>query len=332
MTSLADAYEGRVGVEVSRRRLFLGLGLFVSGALLTAVGVVVASTDLLTSLGLVSDRMAAWRRAGVLAGLGVPAVIAGVFTVLPSGRRVKAASTIGASVSVLGVALFWYAYPAHWAGYGQQLTLPVTGVYFFGVTASVWSLFVGIANFKRRNAPGGTVTLQVTKGGETKVVEVARSELRSKGVGGVGVFGGGPDGDVETQTGPGAAETSTTSTDGSTVTRANRGGESASTAAQATTSADPGGPTGGAGGERARTASAGAASDGGLEDDEIRSLSGDGELVGAGESARDLADRYCGNCEHFRYVRSEDGMRPYCGFHGEAMDDMEACEEWEPNH
>jgi len=24
-------------------------------------------------------------------------------------------------------------------------------------------------------------------------------------------------------------------------------------------------------------------------------------------------------------------MVPYCGFHGETMDDMDACDEWTPN-
>lgn len=313
MTSLADAYEGHVGKVVDHRRLYLGLGLFGAGALLTALGVIVASTDLLSALGLVDGRMAAWRRAGVLAGLGVPAVIAGVFTVLPSSQRIKAAATIGASVSVLGVALFWYAYPAHWAGYGQQLTLPVTTVYFFGMTTSVWCLFVGIANLKRRNDPGGTVSLKVTKGGETRVVEVPRSELDSKGVGGVGVFGSGPDGDVETQTG--SLGESSGGTGGGKVSRDPNAGR------------EPTNP-------RAAKADlqAGPASDGGMNDNDITPLSGEGELVSTSESARNLADRYCGNCEHFQYVRSEGGMQPYCGFRGDTMDDMESCEEWEPNH
>jgi hypothetical protein len=331
MTSLAEAYEGRVGEVASRRRLYMGFGLFVSGALLTAAGVVVASTDLLSSMGLVADRMGAWRRAGVLAGLGVPAVIAGVFTVLPSSRRIKAAATIGASVSVLGVALFWYAYPAHWAGYGQELTLPVTGVFFFGMTTSVWCVFVGIANFKRRNDPGGTVSLRVTKGGETKVVEVPRSEVDDGGVsGGVGIFGSEVDVGVETQTGPSGNSSSGQSNGGQSASRTSGSSASAATAdAKQSGSTAKTGATGGAG---AAAKPSPATSDGGVSENDITSLRAEGEVVGTGESARDLADRYCGNCEHFRYVRSDGGMKPYCGFHGEPMDDMESCEEWESNH
>jgi len=342
MTSLADAYGGRVAEEVGRRRLTLGIGLFVVGVLLTAVGVVVAATDVLSAFGL--DRMAAWRRAGVLAGLGVPAIIGGVFTVMPSSSRVKAAATIGGSVSVLGVALFWYAYPTHWAGYGKDLTLLVTSVYFFGTTASVWAMFVGIANFKRRNNPGGTVSLKVTKGGETRVVEVPRAELKEGGVGGVGLFGSTSGGHVETQTaGPGGP----TSTDGATVMEGSSSGGSGSSPGGSTggsggggksSSRDAGGGTAGpeaptGAGQDARAATkAGGVSDGGIGDDDITSLKGDGRIVSSTASARDLADRYCGNCEHFRYVRSEQGMEPYCGFHNRSMDDMEACEDWEPNH
>ncbi len=52
------------------------------------------------------------------------------------------------------------------------------------------------------------------------------------------------------------------------------------------------------------------------------------------ESGSDVpSDRYCGNCQHFEYVRSSSsGMVPYCGRHETAMNDMDACEEWEPNN
>jgi len=42
-------------------------------------------------------------------------------------------------------------------------------------------------------------------------------------------------------------------------------------------------------------------------------------------------DEYCGNCTHFDYVDTDDGMQPYCGLYEEEMDDMEACEWWERN-
>jgi hypothetical protein len=41
-------------------------------------------------------------------------------------------------------------------------------------------------------------------------------------------------------------------------------------------------------------------------------------------------DAYCGSCRSFQYVRTDAGMRPYCARHDELMDDMDACEQWEP--
>jgi hypothetical protein len=48
-------------------------------------------------------------------------------------------------------------------------------------------------------------------------------------------------------------------------------------------------------------------------------------------AARDgPGDTYCGNCAEFDYVRTDDGMRPYCAHYDELMDDMEACDSWTP--
>jgi hypothetical protein len=46
---------------------------------------------------------------------------------------------------------------------------------------------------------------------------------------------------------------------------------------------------------------------------------------------RGRPDEYCGNCEHFKYVRLDDELVPYCGLHEDLMDDMDACEQWEEN-
>ncbi|MFB6244051.1 MAG: ribonuclease BN, partial [Halobaculum sp.] len=205
MTSLAEVYEGKVGEEADRRRLYLGVGTFLVGSLLAAAGIVVVGTQS-GDATIESIRNARWL-AGVLAGVGVPAVFLGVFAVLPAGRVTRAAAVVGAGVSLLGVSLFAHAYPCHWAGApcaSTDLTLPTLGVYFFGVVTTFWCLFVGVANFKSRNDPGGTVELEVTRGGETKTIEVSRSKLdaneESPSGGGIGFFGETPDGNVETQT------------------------------------------------------------------------------------------------------------------------------------
>ena len=322
MTSLADVYEGHVGEVQNVRRLYLGTGLFVAGAVLTVLGMLVATTGLPGLLG-IEGEFTANRYAGVLAGLGVPAIFVGVSTVLPASTRIRAAAVIGSSVAVLGVALFWYAYPEHWNGFGRNLTPYVVGVYFLGVITTLGCLFVGIANFKERNAPGGTVSLQyTTEEGETRVVEVDRSEVQSgelgdvAGAGGVGMLGGTPDGNVETQTNKGA---STSATGSSASARDTRGSVSGNSRRGGGTPApDAGGAFG-----------TSPASDGGATSADISFPLDEG---GADEQSRsELADQYCGNCAHFEYVRSSNGMQPYCGYHDAVMDDMEACDEWQPN-
>ena len=42
-------------------------------------------------------------------------------------------------------------------------------------------------------------------------------------------------------------------------------------------------------------------------------------------------DEYCGNCAFFQYRRADGELTPYCGYHEEAMDDMEPCLGWRSN-
>ncbi|ELZ37757.1 hypothetical protein C471_11666 [Halorubrum saccharovorum DSM 1137] len=333
MTSLSEAYGGRGRSEVDPRRLYLGVGSFVAGTLLLVAGLLVAAEVVLPS-GYSSGE--ARRLGGVLGGVGVPLVFLGVMTVLPADRNTRVAAIVGAGVMGLGVALFAYAYPYHWVGGPRpelaDLTLPTAGLYFVGAATTLWSVFVGVANFKTRNDPGGTVTMEVTHKGETKVIEVDRAELNRGG--GVGLLGGTPDGDVETQT--------------------NRRGESAS-GSNSADSAGTGSGSNAAGSSPAGSRSTGGmeapgtgttgVSDGGATATDIRSpLDEEGEngsegssgpsgpvTPGASPAARDgPGDTYCGNCAQFDYVRTEQGMQPYCGHHDELMDDMDACEEWTP--
>lgn len=174
MTSLSEVYE-EVGRE-SLRRLYLGTGLFVLGAVMVVIAIVIATTDALAGVGL--GTYEARKLAGLLAGLGVPAVFVGIFTVLPATAYERATAAVGASIAVFGVALFWYAYPSRWYGATpDHITLPVVAVYFLGTITTFWALFTAVVNFKTRNDPGGTVTLQRIVNGETRYVEVPASAI-----------------------------------------------------------------------------------------------------------------------------------------------------------
>jgi len=377
MTGLADAYQDDVGALQSHTRLKAGVGLLVLGTLLCLLALVFAVAN--------PTAWGARRLAGAFVGLAAPALAGGVVVILPASPRLRAAAAIGASLTVLGVAAFWRAYPEHWMGHGRELTPYVTGIYFLGMLTVALCLFAGIATLKRRNDPGGTVSLVVGEG-ETKIVEV-ESDGGLGGLGGVGFLGGTPEGDVETQTNrPQGASSSDTASSGATArtsttrdssprgsatsagsggagrsrTPGARGQSAGSDTGTTGTSGSSAGASGGAGGSvstggrfqsstptasESSTAAGGhssgpaagsgtstsrehsAVSDGGSSGEQLRTPETD---VTPGTSPG-AADQYCGNCEHFSYVRTEDGMTPHCGHTSEYMEDMEACEDWSPN-
>jgi len=242
----------------------------------------------------------------VLGGLGLPAVLFGTMVALPrASRRLQLAAAVGAVICLAGVVMFTRWYPVDWVGGSGNttMTLVVSVTYFAGAIAMSWCLFTAVANFKARNDPGGTVSLEITKEGETRVVEVSNDELRGR-LSGIGMLGGTPDGEAETQTN---RPESTDGSGGSTGTsRRSKGGSIAS-------SPNP--------------------TDGGTERESSISdpgFSDDAEFLD-GESTTSISDRYCGNCGYFRYVRTEEGLVPYCGLDSRTMEDMDACEKWSPN-
>ena len=307
MPSLSEVYEGNKRA-VSPRRLTFGLGVFAAGSLLVVVGIVVATTDLVYGSDVAA--LTAKRQLGaVLAGVGVPAVFLGIFAVLPSGRLTKAAAVVGAGIGVVGVALFTYAYPCRWSGSvcgagKADLTLATVGLYSLGVLLTFWCLFAGVANFKTRNDPGGTARVDVTRKRETRYVPMERSRSTHE-TGGIGFFGGIPDGEVKTQTGGGRAS------DGGT--HAEYITSPLDDSATATSGATGSGATG-----RTRSGQRGP------------SGTPDGAAFDRPSAPDPTAgDVYCGNCAHFEYVRTDEGIQPYCGAHEELMDDMDPCQGWE---
>jgi hypothetical protein len=203
MTSLTEAYQGNARDATSLRRLYAGAALVLLGAGISVLTVLLPTTEFFTTLVAdvttweTADHYASVRVAGVLAGVGVPMALIGVFIVFPAGRRMRAAGAIGASLCLLSVVLFWGAYPHHWRGYGADLTLEVSTIYLLGLFVAVWCLFVGVVDFKTWNDPGGSLEMNVTRENHT-VVEVVESD--TSGLGSVGVLGETPDGDVDTQT------------------------------------------------------------------------------------------------------------------------------------
>lgn len=189
MASLSEVYDRkRGGNHVNSRRVVLGVSLFLVGAVMAVIGLIIASTEVLSMWGI--GRYESRRIAGVIGGLGLPAVFIGILTVLPASDRIRTAASLGAAIAVIGVVLFWVVYPYQWLGAAAErhYTFETTAIYFLGMLITFWCFFVAVANFKTRNDPGGTVELEVRTAGRTRIVEVDQT-IRS-GLGGIGFFGG----------------------------------------------------------------------------------------------------------------------------------------------
>jgi hypothetical protein len=221
-------------------------------------------------------------------------------------------------------------------------------VYFAGTLTTFWCLFTAVANFKTRNDPGGTVTMEVTR-------QVAQSQTDDSddgfgGLGTVGLFGPEPDGNVATQTnapspagsattsdGGATAETLSTPSDGASPT----GTQSASTASSTDTGAEVQRTQSQAAEGQSMTASTDTQSEPGIDQvqptasqrDSPKTRSqrgGPSNRAGRDDTGEATRDRYCGSCASFEYVNTDAGMQPYCAHHDELMDDMESCDSWEP--
>ena len=179
MPSLSEAYTDRRAGRGERdpRRIALGAAVSLLGALALLCSLLVATTPLSGVLG-AETPYEVKHLAGVLAGVGGPVVLLGVVAVLPSKRRQQAGVVLGAAVAFAGVWLFSYAYPSRWVLSADPLVFETAVVYFLGGAIALWFVFVAIANFKRRNDPHGTVTLEIRREGETRRVEVTPNELQ----------------------------------------------------------------------------------------------------------------------------------------------------------
>lgn len=168
MPSLDEAYE-RGGSVPRPRRVAVGLALVGAGglAVLGAVGL----------LGL-SQTTTAKTWAGIVAGLGVPAMLLGVVIALPADRRARLGVAAGTALSTAGVWLFVRAYPDRWTRTADSLALETLSLYALGCAVALWFVFLALASFRRRNDPQGTVRVELSREGERRTVEVSRERYR----------------------------------------------------------------------------------------------------------------------------------------------------------
>lgn len=171
MTSLDEAYNRRWTRLREPRRVLAGLALVGVGA--------VAVLAAMLLVGVRAESTAAKAYAGVLAGLGIPALLLGVVVVLPASRRTRLGVVAGTLVAGAGVALFWQVYPDRWTRTAEPLAFETMMLYGIGCAVALWFVFTAIASFRIRNNPQGTVRLEVVRQGETRTVQVSNEQYRN---------------------------------------------------------------------------------------------------------------------------------------------------------
>lgn len=177
MTSLGDAYDDRDWDGRDPRWIAVGAGSFVAGVGAIVVAIALVATPVGDALGL-TGIYEAREPAGVLAGLGVPAMLLGVVAVLPSSRRQGIGVVAGALLCLTGVGLFTWAYPWMWPPAEPAYAFETSMVYFVGAMLSLWSVFSTVASYRVRNNPHGTVRMELKRQGETKTVTVSRDQYQ----------------------------------------------------------------------------------------------------------------------------------------------------------
>jgi hypothetical protein len=177
MENLGDAYGGRRWNGRDPRRIAAGVVLGVAGVAALVTAILVVTTSLSAMLG-ITDLRTAEKLAGVLGGLGIPALFLSVVVVLPSSRRQQLGVVLGNAGCLVGIGLFVRAYPARWTNGAETLAFETTMAYFLGSCLALWFVLTAMAGFRIRNNPGGTVRLELKHEGGTETVQVSPDEYK----------------------------------------------------------------------------------------------------------------------------------------------------------
>jgi hypothetical protein len=275
----------------------------------------------------------------------------------------------GTGVATVGVWLFQSLYPYNWTSSDPLLALLTGCVYFAGIVTTFWCLFASLATFKTRNDPGGTARMEVTEEGTIRLVEEARTIPGLGGIGFFGQDPDGAvetqtnrpspadDGAVSDggtgQRSGGAQSVNASGRQSTAISRSDRTAQSqrqsdSGTAGRRQSNRSATNETSNRSNTGQRTASSRGTSRTGPSENTLdpeiaeagpeASRSTDGGTATTGHDAitetavhQGEPDTYCGNCRHFQYVMQDGDIEPYCSFHGEVMDDMDACSAWVRN-
>ncbi len=139
MTTAAEAFE-----SIQR---YLALFFLVVGFVMLVIGIIAASTEWF-AITFDMSVYEAWRVAGIFAGIGLPLMIVGLFTILPATNTQRLGAGIGLMLVIAGVILFAMNFPNQWYGDETDRTFLVVSTYFTGAVLTLFYLFLSVANFQ----------------------------------------------------------------------------------------------------------------------------------------------------------------------------------------
>lgn len=148
MTTLAEAYDRRVGEAERLQRIYLGLGISGVGVLMFFLGGIIGVAMPVAALFGASNPTEQWGLGGILAGFGIPIALAGLYVVVPTTRENLAIAASGIGLGLLGVLTFVVVYPNMWHGDPTDLTWLVFVLYAGGAIVDIWALFRSVLDIE----------------------------------------------------------------------------------------------------------------------------------------------------------------------------------------
>lgn len=177
MPSLAEVYERRVGEVESLERLYLGFTIFSLGILMVFLGGLIGVFEPIGALFGAGNPTEQWGLGAVLAGLGIPVALIGIYTVIPTSWENRVIAAAGIVFGFLGVAAFVVVYPHMWHNDPVDLTWLVFLIYTTGAVLDMWGLFRSVLTIEV-SVPNNSISLQYTQE-EGKEPEEGDSRQRS---------------------------------------------------------------------------------------------------------------------------------------------------------
>jgi hypothetical protein len=148
MGQLAEAYRRHFGGTQSSTQLYGGFVAFFMGAALGLLGILLV----IGGEPLIEESSARYKAGILMASLGMVLLFMGLQLTLPSRLAIHAFAGIGAAVCLVGVFMFYQAWPYHWNQAASDRSGQVIGIYTLGLVLLVTTTAMAlVVNFISRH-------------------------------------------------------------------------------------------------------------------------------------------------------------------------------------